>query len=221
MFELDHLFVWVSKGGHEADQLVAFGLAEGEPNTHPGQGTACRRFFFHNAYLEFVWVHNPEEAQAEGIRATRLFTRWSRRAAGVSPFGMCLRPIRSGGAQVPFPAWEYHPPYLPPALAIHVGQAVPVSEPWWFYLSFARRPDDAGWPRHQPLDHPAGFREITAVRLTGPGLADPSEVARMVVGSWAVTLVEAPESLAEVTFDGGGQGREADFRPSLPLVFLW
>jgi hypothetical protein len=45
MFEFDHLFVWVSPGGPKADHLVATGLAEGEPNTHPGQGTACRRFF--------------------------------------------------------------------------------------------------------------------------------------------------------------------------------
>jgi hypothetical protein len=40
-------------------------MAEGEPNTHPGQGTACRRFFFRNAFLELVWVRDPAEAQGE------------------------------------------------------------------------------------------------------------------------------------------------------------
>ena len=45
-FELDHLLVWVDVGGPEAERLAAFGLTEGAPNTHPGQGTACRRFFF-------------------------------------------------------------------------------------------------------------------------------------------------------------------------------
>src|SRR5262245_8840884 len=213
MIELDHLFLWASVGGPEADRLVAFGLTEGEPNTHPGQGTACRRFFFRNAFLEVVWV----EAQAEGILATGLWPRGS----GTSPFGLCLRPVRPGCGEVPFPAWEYRPPYLPAPLVVHVGQGVPESEPWWFYLSFGRRPDDASWPRPQPLDHPAGLGEITAVRLSGPGLANPSEVARAVARSWAVSLAEAPESLAEVTFDGGQQGGKVDFRPWLPLAFLW
>src|SRR5262245_10672891 len=102
MFELDHLFVWASLGGPEADRLVAFGLTEGEPNTHPGQGTACRRFFFRNAYLEIPWVHDPIEAQAEVIRPTGLWPRWSGRSTNTSPFGLCLRPARPGGGGVPF-----------------------------------------------------------------------------------------------------------------------
>jgi hypothetical protein len=220
VFELDHLFVWASPGGPEADRLVAFGLSEGEPNTHPGQGTACRRFFFHNAFLEVVWVHDPSEAQAEAVRPAGLWPRWCGRADATSPFGLGLRPSRPGG-EPPFPGWDYCPPYLPSPLAIHVGQEVPASEPWWFYLGFGRRPDDPGWPRRQPLDHPVGFRELTAVRLTGPGLGNPSAVARAVMSVWPVALAPSPESLAEVTFDGGGQGREADFRPSLPLVFRW
>src|SRR5262249_12821990 len=97
MFELDHLFLWGSLGGLEADRLRAFGLTEGEPNTHPGQGTACRRFFFRNAYLEVVWVHDPVEAQGEAARPTGLWPRWCGRATGTSPFGLCLRPVRPGG----------------------------------------------------------------------------------------------------------------------------
>ena len=44
--ELDHLFIFTSVGAREVEQLLKFGLTEGEPNTHAGQGTACRRFFF-------------------------------------------------------------------------------------------------------------------------------------------------------------------------------
>jgi len=47
--ELDHLFICVSIRAPEADRLAAFGLTEGTPNTHPGQGTACRRFFLGKA----------------------------------------------------------------------------------------------------------------------------------------------------------------------------
>jgi hypothetical protein len=49
-------------GGPEVELFAAFGLTEGAPNTHPGQGTACRRFFFRNAYLELVRGHDPAGA---------------------------------------------------------------------------------------------------------------------------------------------------------------
>jgi hypothetical protein len=68
--ELDHLFIWTDIGAYEAERLVSFGLVEGTPNMHPGQGTTNRRFFFHNAMLELLWVHDPAEARSELIRPT-------------------------------------------------------------------------------------------------------------------------------------------------------
>jgi len=221
MFELDHLFVWASPGGPEADHLVAAGLTEGEPNTHPGQGTACRRFFFRNAFLELVWVHDPAEAQEESARPLGLWPRIAGRAAGASPFGLALRPGCPDDGGVPFPAVEYRPAYLPAPLAIHVGRDVPPSEPLWFYLGFSRRPDDPGWPRRQPLNHPAGVRVITNIRLAGPGLGSPSEVARAAAGVRGIELAEGSDHVAEVTFDEGVLGRVADLRPALPLVLRW
>ena len=47
--ELDHLFVCTAPGAPEAEELIRFGLREGPPNQHPGQGTACHRFSFANA----------------------------------------------------------------------------------------------------------------------------------------------------------------------------
>jgi hypothetical protein len=220
-FELDHLFVWSEVGGPEAERLVAFGLTEGSPNPHPGQGTACRRFFFRNAYLELLWVHDAAEAQTRPAGQTELWARWNSRQAGASPFGVGLRPAQAGVSGIPFPAWEYRPSYLPAGLAIHVGSNVPLSEPFWFYMGFARRPDDPRWPTRQPLEHAAGLGEITSVRLSGPGLGRPSEVGRAVARLPEVTLADAPEHLAEVTFDLGGQGRSEDFSPTLPLQFRW
>ncbi len=46
MPELDHLFLCCSEGAPEAATLVRRGPTEGSSNTHPGQGTANRRFFF-------------------------------------------------------------------------------------------------------------------------------------------------------------------------------
>jgi hypothetical protein len=70
--ELDRAFVCTALDAPEADLLVAFGLAEGTPNTHPGQGTANRRFYFRNAMLELVWVRDEREARSPLVAPTRL-----------------------------------------------------------------------------------------------------------------------------------------------------
>jgi hypothetical protein len=49
---VDHFFVCCAAGAPEAEALTQRGLREGSSNTHPGQGTANRRFFFENLYLE-------------------------------------------------------------------------------------------------------------------------------------------------------------------------
>src|SRR5262245_39183988 len=112
--ELDHVFICSTCGGTaEAESLAALGLSEGSPNAHPGQGTACRRFFFRNAYLELLWVDKPDEAQSESVRPMRLWERWSGRAEQACPFGLGFRPKANEAAGPPFPAWPYRPAYLP------------------------------------------------------------------------------------------------------------
>ena len=90
--ELDHIFVCTSDDADHAARLVNFGLTEGTPNVHPGQGTACRRFFLANTYIELVWINDPTEAQSEAVRQTHLWERWIGRANDACPFGMALRP---------------------------------------------------------------------------------------------------------------------------------
>ena len=221
MFELDHLFVCTDHGAPEANLLCEFGLTEGEPNVHPGQGTANRRFFFRNAMLEFVWVHDAVEAESELARPLQLGPRWSQRNTTASPFGVCLRPIQAGSNEVPFPAWVYRPHYLPAPLVIHVGENSPLAEPLWFYLPFGRRPDDPARPKRPPLDHPAGLQAMTQVRIASPEARHASVVANAVVLTGAVHLAEDTEHRMEITFDGGIQGRIQDFRPKLPLLFRW
>ena len=44
MYEIDHVLIFTCAGAPEADRLIVFGLSEGSPNRHPGQGTANRSF---------------------------------------------------------------------------------------------------------------------------------------------------------------------------------
>jgi hypothetical protein len=220
--ELDHISLWVSVGGPEAERVVALGLTEGQPNRHPGQGTDCRRFFFANAYLELLWVENAKEARGEVAGPLRMWERWSGRATGICPFGLILRPAQEGAAAPPFAAWKYRPPYLPPGLALHVGGDPDcLQEPLVFYLPVPRRPDMLAPPERLPLDHPASFRELTALRIFGPYSATLSAALRAVEQTGAVAFGHAPEHLAEVGFDGETQGKRADLRPPLPLVMCW
>lgn len=136
---------------------------------HPGQGTACRRFFFCNTYLELLWVTDPAEAQSARIRPTCLWEHWIGRGDGACPFGLIFRPATEDQRPPPFPAWEYRPPYFPDSLCLHVGtNAGVLTEPLLFYLPSARRPDSYCAPRKQVLEHSAGLRELTRVELITP-----------------------------------------------------
>jgi hypothetical protein len=120
--ELDHIFIVCDRGAPGAEALLRLGLREGSSNTHPGQGTACRRFFFANAYLELLWIEDEEEAGREPVKRTRLLDRWALRRAGACPFGVVVRPTVDEIYTVPrFPTWRYTPSYLPEGLAIDVA----------------------------------------------------------------------------------------------------
>jgi hypothetical protein len=215
--DLDHFFVCTEPGAPEADELVRFGLREGPPNQHPGQGTENRRFPFANAMIELLWVSDPTEAQSPGTRRTLLWERCSGCHSGASPFGICLRPATlqsSGDAQAaPFPGWAYKPSYLPHPLQLHIGDA-PVDEPMWVYLGFMRRQNR----EEHFIDHPNGIREITGLVLNTPAPLR-SETSRIIVDSGILSARAAKESLLEVEFDRRSRGQSKDLRPALPLVF--
>jgi len=217
-YALDHVFVCCAEGAPEAARLTHLGLAEGSSNTHPGQGTASRRFFFENAYLELFWVTDAREAQTGPAARTRLWARWSARGAEASPFAVILRPGEAEDAPPPFPSWAYHPSYLPPPLAIHVAEGTPLSEPAFFYLGFAR---GAGQMQPQPRAHGLGVRTMSAVEIGRPGPAAPSAAAQFVQAAGLVQFVESKRHVMTVTFDGGRAGGRADLQPDLPLILRW
>ncbi len=215
---LDHVFVCCSVGGHEAAALARLGLTEGTPNTHPGQGTASRRFFFTNAYLELFWVADASEARGPLAAPTRLWERWSQRDAGACPFALVLRPAGEGESGPPFATWPYHPPYMPPHLAIDVPADTPLTEPALFHIAFARRPDQVGT---QPLAHRLGLRKLTGVSIALSGSSPLSAAAEAVERAGLVEFSRGADDLMTLTFDHGAAGGGADLRPDLPLRLEW
>ncbi len=221
-FEFDHLFICTDIGAPEADLLVSLGLVEGRSNTHPGQGTANRCFFFRNAMLEFLWVCDAEEARSALIRPTHLWERWVNRQSGVCPFGVCLRSTTPDGDSIAFPSWAYRPPYLPEPLSIAVGTNSDVlTEPMLFQTPFGQRPDRSSTEKAQPLEHPIGWQEITRVELVSPAADRPSPALQAAIDTDRLRLRVGREYCVELGFDREIQGNRVDFRTELPLVVNW
>ncbi len=219
-FELDHILIFTDIGAPAGDRLVDFGLTEGTPNIHPGQGTTNRRFFFHNVMLELIWVHNPEEAQHAVTRPTQLWERWRGRHGATLPFGLCLRPRETASEGLPFAATAYTPAYLPSPWIIHIADNASVlTEPMLFYVAFGNRPDRAETP--DPLAHAAGLREITSVHIQSPYAMPPSAALHAVAEMGIVTVGAGNPARIEIGFDGQGQGQSVDFSPDLPLLLHW
>lgn len=217
--ELDHIFIMCAPDAPEVSALSAMGLREGAGNTHPGQGTACRRFFFRNAYLEFVWVCDPVEAQSDATRRTRLWERWSARQEGACPFGVVLCPARETAvARPPFATWSYRPSYLPPGLAIETAIDTPLTEPEFFFLGFGRHGGRIG---KAPNQHAIKLEDITKVRIGTPAAGPRTEAGRWAEASGLVAFGAADYYVLELTFDGAVEGGHADMRPGLPLVLTW
>jgi hypothetical protein len=211
--EMDHLFVCTAPGAPEAENLVQFGLHEGPPNQHLGQGTACRRFSFANAMIELFWVTNASEAQSQSTRRTLLWERWSGRQSSASPFGICVRPVNPQHTESPFPAWEYRPAYLPNALSMQIGEAG-IEEPMWVHLSFMRRAQRERWF----TEHPIGVREITRLTLTTP-MPLRSSVSQKIIENGVLEARTGAPSLLEIEFDSHRRKEHVDFRPHLPVIF--
>ena len=169
--ELDHVFIFTQEHERLASSLQEFGLIEGTANVHSGQGTACRRFFFHNAYLELVWVVNEEEIKSAAIAKAKLWERSQYHLTKYCPFGLCFRTTNrlSNSITLLFDdAWRYYSNFLLEGQFANIASNEDFpAEPMLFEMPFfAVAPKDYPLEKQQPLDHKKGFKEITQVSLT-------------------------------------------------------
>jgi len=70
--ELDHLFYMVEDEAQAEAWASALRLEESYPRQHPGQGTTNICCCCNNAYLEFLWVDDPQ-AVASDVSAPLAF----------------------------------------------------------------------------------------------------------------------------------------------------
>ena len=217
--EVDHVFIMVQARSPAAGALAAAGFAIRPDSTvHEGIGTASSSARFSNAYLELVWVVDSADfAESPFGMSDRLAAS----PAG-SPFGIGLR--RASGrleGELPFETSPYQAEWmLPDAPSEIAAWAGDVREPAVFVVAppMTWRATVEAYPGVlQNLPHPNGIRQLTQVRILGPGPPVESVVSRVLAGSGLVEFVSGPDHVLELVFDGGGVGRR-DFRPALPLV---
>lgn len=221
MMPLDHLIVFVEKGGKVAEKLIDFGLYEGSRNVHPGQGTANRRFFFHNSFLELVWVENEEEIKGNLVAPIRLWERANHQKTGYAPFGLCIReePDQPSVFQG---ALSYQPPYLPQGMHIDVitHEECPVF-PMLFKIPFGKIPADLPAHESQPLVHRIELRAITKVTFGIPACDCSSEAMRLLQREPWFEIREMDHHMVLLEFDHCQRQKKVSFEPFLPLIFRY
>lgn len=167
---VDHLFICTATGAPEAELLLDAGVTEGSPNIHPGQGTANKRFFFENGYLELLWVSDEAESRSPLAAPTRLWERWIKRGESTSPFGICLSSQVGVNGHLPFSTWRYKPDYLPQGRQILFADGLSLAEPEIFVLDWPHL-----WsPGTEPTEHASGLQRIRSVSI---GLSRPDSVS--------------------------------------------
>ena len=212
--ELDHVIFFCGPDAPEAAALIERGFDEGPRNAHPGQGTANRRFFFRNAYLELLWVENVTEAQRAEVRPVGLWDRWRRRKEDVCPFGLVFRPGRRA-LQRPIDSWTYTPSYFPKGFSIEVARNIPDNEPLLYYLPFAR----AALVEERDPAAPTRVGAIVDAVLHLPQTETLSPALDALLRGGVVSVEPAREPLIELRQVGGSR-EIIDLRPILPLRFI-
>lgn len=215
--QVDHIFIFTATPAQAAAELVALGLLEGSSRVHGGQGTANRKFYFPNFFLELLWVCDAAELVSPAVAATGLGQHASGRA-GVSPYGLGLAHTPDSDALFAA-ALAYQPAYFPPGWVVDVFPPTANQRlPWTFRLP---RQVPRGQPYAQePTQHPAGLRQFTRATF---GLAFDEATEPLVQGLAAadqLRFVPATQPTLELTFDNHRQKRTVALR-ALPLTLAF
>ncbi len=193
--------------------ILAHGIQEGRGNKHPGQGTSNRRFYFANGMLEFLWVHDGEEAVNGPGRELRFPERAKEPMA--SPFGVILRRKDNSSLEMPFKGWKYQPDYFAPPQAFHVGaNSSNLAEPLCIYVPFIEPKSSTG----KSEDNTS--KAISQVRIYTPS-KDTEGVLSVVDKAERLSIQQGSEHLMEITLNCNESGCTKDFRPDIPLIIHW
>ncbi len=215
--QLCHVFAFVEPGAPERAALESAGLRESFRRRHPGQGTANVCYCFDNAYLELLWIEDGADAESPAIARTRLAERARWRDSGTCPFGISVRTERPG-QPLPFPTWDYRPPYLPAGMAIPVAlSSEDPRQPFLFRSPGDARPDAWTDGRAGERQRPAGLADIAGLHLAlPPGVAAAPDLVPLCEAGWLTVDNAAAGEPPRMTLTLSGSDGGPPRRLSLP-----
>jgi hypothetical protein len=209
---IDHIFVFADAPHAVADELRAFGLTEGSCRVHSGQGTANRKFYFGNFFLEIIWVQNETEIRSPAVLPTGLWQRARPAETGASPYGLCLANTPDTD-RLFAAALAYQPTYFPAGLVIDVlPHAHNPSLPWTFRLPFK---GTQATPT-EPTDHRSGLSQLTAATFGLPHYDPADPLLQHTAHQPQLRFTAASAATLHLIFDHGRQGKTRDFT-AVPL----
>lgn len=217
--KIDHIFICSTDPERDTQILSDFGLTEGPPNTHPGQGTANKRFFFDNVYIEFLYIEHTENAQSAISRPSKLYERITQYSndSNISPFGFGIYPSDNGLKITDYNTWEYKPQFLHPPLKMDIfGNSL--AEPMYYHMEFLSEAGKTGQIKFKHCDH---INFISAIKLHTPRAALNSKFKQNIHDYKIIEYFPNETHVLELEFDHATQQKSHDFRPEIPLIFKW
>jgi len=222
--ERDHVWIMVSLNAPERAALerVGFQISK-DVNHHEGTGTSSITVEFENAYLELMWP-DPKVPVAPGLeRASEKYhQRQLWRTSGWCPIGVGFRRTTTSNEALPFPTWTWTADWMPKGSVIEMlTPRDDTRSPALFIEPHALSDTKEQAARAALYHHSIGVRRMTGVRLVSPKTYEPIEALRYLEKQGLVRVGKGGEWMAELTFDGGKQGKMKDLRPDLPLVIRY
>lgn len=202
--QIDHVFTFTDYPNAAAEELLSFGLTEGSNRVHLGQGTANRKFYFENFFLEVLWVQNEAEITSPAVLPTKLWQRARHVENESSPYGLCL--VNTPDTDIVFAdAIAYQPAYFPAGLTIEVQpHEQNLSLPWTCRLPFKGEQK----PTTEPTSHPAGLQRLTSAIFGLACYDEADKLLQQLAKQTQIQFVAAPQNNLTLLFDHHRQGKE-------------
>lgn len=214
--EIDHLFVFSRNGGKEADELLEFGFVEGSNRVHVGQGTANRKFYFENSFLELLWVVDEREVKSKIVAPTKLWERAHFNLNQSSPFGLCLDNTDDTDSLF-VTSIKYQPLYFPTGQAIDViTNELCMDLPWTFRLPFKGSKKKVD----EPTRHRYGIKRLTTTEFIVPPSSCTEQYTSYFRDEKYIIFTHGDDCQLILTFDNHKNKKSHQFK-SLPVAIKY
>ncbi len=213
---VDHIFIFSTQTGKEADDLVRFGFTEGSSRVHSGQGTMNRKFYFENFFLEILWVHDKTEIQNDVTAPTKLWERSQFAINDYSPFGLCF--VNTEATDLLFQeAKQYQPNYFPKGMSIDIitNEAQP-QLPWTFRLPYRGTQQKTT----EPINHINNIQQLTNIVFEVADASLENSFVKTIEKNSYVHFKASHKNHLTLEFDQNKQGKQQEF-PALQVTIVY